>query len=400
MNSKILLITTFLLVFSLGLFAQQQTTDGGYIFGGNTNSYTHGSGDLLLYKLGADLKKQWRKNYGGEEPEAYAQVIQTSDGGYVVCGSSESYSNGKMDFLVYKLDASGQKQWRKNFGGYNEDDSCSIAQTSDGGFIVAGDTDSYGNGGMDFLVYRLDAGGQKLWRKTYGGIHDEGFGFISPTSDGGFVICGYSDSYSNGDDDFLVYKLSATGAKLWRKNYGGDMAEWAMSVRQTTDGGYVVAGWSNSYAAPPLGRMVPANPDFLVYKLDAAGQKQWRKNFGGSESDRCYDIRQIHDGGFVVTGDSESYNQGAGDLDFLVYRLDANGQKLWRRNYGGMDNDFGFRIFQTASLRFMLVGDGRSYNQTGSDSDLLLYNINTSGGMKWYKNFGGDMNETAFSHLY
>jgi hypothetical protein len=183
--------------------------DEGFIVAGWTNSYTYGANDFLVYKLDSNGNKQWEKNYGGINDDYGYSITQTSDGGYIVAGYSDTFTNGGSDFLVYKLDSNGTKQWR----------AYSICQTSDGGYIVAGcgiPDNTYG--GYDFLVYKLDSNGNKQWRKNYGGINDD-YGYsITQTSDGGYIIAGYSDSFTNGGYDFLVYKLDSNGNKQWRKN--------------------------------------------------------------------------------------------------------------------------------------------------------------------------------------
>ena len=186
---------------------------------------------------------------------------------------------GSVDFLVYKLDGAGNKQWRKNYGGVNGDYAFSIEQTADGGYIMAGDGSSYSNGNCDLLVYKVNAAGQKQWRKNYGGAYCEHMGTIQQTGDGGYILGGDSYSYTNGGTDLVVYKLNAAGQKQWRKNFGGVDYENIAHIQQTNDGGYMLFGDTRSYTHGP------DDYDFIFYKLNAAGQKQWRKNYGGVEDD-------------------------------------------------------------------------------------------------------------------
>jgi hypothetical protein len=188
--------------------------------------------------------------------------------------------------------------------------------------------------------------------------------------------------------DFLVYKLDTAGAKQWRKNFGGDQTDTAKAVVQTSDGGYVVAGYSSSYTSLPVARAKPAEPDFLVYRLNSAGQKLWRKNYGGSSSDRCFDVRQTSDGGFILFGYSYSYSNGLSD--FLAYKVNAAGQKLWRKNYGGSEYDYGYFAEQTADGGYIFFGEGDSYAQSEFDSDFLVYKVNAAGAKEWRKNYGGE----------
>ena len=401
MKHTLLLITTICLIFSLALTGQQRTSDGGYIIAGTTQTYVHGgsASDFLAYKLSAAGAKEWRKNYGGDEDDQYTLIIQTSDGGYAVCGVTYSYTNGGADFLVYKLSASGTKLWRKNFGGTGKDYPVSIAQTSDGGFVVSGASDSYAVGEKDLLVYRLNAAGQKLWRKNYGGINTEEQGFIATTADGGFTLCGSSESYTNGGADFVVYKLNAAGQKEWRKNYGGLDDDYARVVRQTPDGGYIVAGDSRSYGPGTYGgaaRTAFAQKNFLLYKLDASGAKQWRKYYGGEDADNCHDIRHTPDGGYIVLGVSRSYSYSGTDYDVLAYKVDAAGVKEWRKNYGGEGNDWAYKVVFPGDGGYGFFGFSDTYNQTGTDQDLLLYKVNSAGAKLWRKNYGGTSHEFTY----
>jgi hypothetical protein len=394
MKFKTLVITTFLLIFSVPLSGQQQTADGGFVIGGTTESYIHGTPydtDFLVYKVTAAGQKQWRKNYGGGEYDNFGQVIQTSDGGYAVCGRTQSYTHGSWDFLVYRLDAAGQKLWRKNYGGADDDRGRRIVQTADGGFAVSGTSHTYTNGDQDLLVYRLDASGNKLWRKNYGGIQHEGGGYINTTSDGGFILCGSTYTYTNGDSDCLIYRLNAAGQKLWRRNYGGVNSDYGTVARETADGGFILAGYSNTYSTMSALDLVPAQYDCILYRLDDTGHKQWRRTYGGLQGDYCWDIRQTADRGFVFLG--YTYCDTNGGADLLVARVDSSGHKMWRKNFGGAEYDHGYMMDATTDGGFILFGDGESYNQTGSDYDLLVYRLDPWGHKQWRKNYGGDEGE-------
>jgi len=385
MIKKAFIVSLAMATWAFAVLGQQQTADGGYVICGTSDSFTNGYDDALVYKLTATGAKEWRKNYGGEGYDNGSVIRQTADGGYILAGSSDSYSTGSKDFIVYRLDAAGNKLWRRTYGGDSIEKLESVVQTNDGGFVIAGHTFTYSNGDYDLLVYKLDAAGNKQWRKNYGGSEGEGGGYIEQTADGGYILGGWSRSYSSGESDFLVYKLTASGAKEWRKNYGGTGNDVAKSIYQTADGGYVIAGTTNSYVhaftlPPPAG-------DILVYKLSASGQKEWRKNFGGTANEHGFDARQTADGGYILCGDTLHYTNGSDDI--LVYRSDAAGNKLWRKNFGGVGWDNGYRIFQTADGGYLVFGDTQSYSQTGADADLLVYKVDADGSKAWRKNYGG-----------
>jgi len=391
MRKSLLLSILFCFVLFFHLSAVEQTSDGGYVVIGSTQSYTNGVTDFLVYKLDAAGTKEWRKNFGGENYDNGMFIQQTSDGGYICCGTTQSYVHGSTfycDMLVYKLDASGTKEWRKNFGGNECDHAYTIRQTTDGGYILSGETYSYVHGpyhaDSDFLVYKLDAAGTKLWRKNFGGDLNEYDSDIIQTSDGGYALLGSTYSYSNGDVDFLVYRLDAAGNKLWRKNFGGEQMDHGMVLQQTSDGGFILAGYGDSYTN--------GSTDFLVYRINAAGSKLWRKNFGGTSWDEALGIMQTSDGGYIVGGQTGSYGT---DGDFLAYRLDASGTKLWRKNFGGEEDDWGTYIVQTSDGGFFFFGDGDSYVHGGGKDygDFLAYKLNASGAKEWRKNYGGEESE-------
>jgi hypothetical protein len=330
-----------------------ETADGGYAVAGTSNSYSYPTLHFLLVKLVESGGVSWRRDYGGAIWQGCRSLRQTADDGYIIGGDTTSYGTypNDLNMLLYKLDAAGAKQWRKAFGGVGAQWFSTGIQTSDGGYLLVGDNSTYTHGGLDFLVYKLDADGQKQWRKNYGGVNDDGTWLAKEPigrqafqcSDGGYVFCGVTFSYTNGDDDFIVYKVDAAGKKQWRKNFGGAGTERAYAIEQTSDGGYIVAGRSSTY------NYTGTDYDFLVYKLDAAGNKQWRKNFGGQYNDYCMSAQQTADGGYILAGYGRSYYSGGlGDYDLLVYKLDAAGQKQWRRNYGGFFYETGGDIRETS----------------------------------------------------
>jgi hypothetical protein len=381
-----LLITSFVLFISILTVPVQ--SQSGYVVAGYGYSYSNGNNDLLVYRLDASGSKLWRKNYGGQYSEYGGFIQQTADGGFILAGESDTYTHGDRDLLVYKLDAAGKKEWRKNYGGQFVDNAASIMQTADGGYILGGHGRSYTNGGYDLLVYKLSATGAKQWRRNYGGWsfdhNTEQGGHIRQTADGGYILGGTSDLYANGETDLLVYKLDATGVQQWRKNYGGLQQETGGHIRQTADGGYILGGAGDSYSH--------GGWDLLVYKLDASGKKVWRKNYGGGGSEIGGDIRQTADGGYILGGFGNTYSHGQSDL--LVYKLDSAGTKVWRKNYGGLLTEKGGYIRQVSG-GYILGGYGDTY--THGLTDFLVYKLDTTGTKVWRKNYGGIYGETLNS---
>ena len=379
--------------------AVTQTADGGYVVAGFSDAYTNGGYDLLVYKVDAAGSKQWRMNYGGIRDEYSARgyyisrIIQTGDGGYLLGGTSQSFSHGEDDMILYKLNPDGSVAWYQYYGGTSNETLYSIAQTADGGYVICGRSNSYyhGSGGYfcaeppDMLVYKVDAAGNKQWRKNLGGDEEDQAWAVQQTSDGGYIVIGHKHTWTGGPPDCVdacVYKLDSAGNKQWRKTYGGDaFGDKAFSGQQTTDGGYVIAGFSKNYTHEG-----PGGKDFIVYKVDAAGAKQWRKNYGGTGSEEANWIVQTADGGYAVGGSTNSYTHGSDD--FLVYKLDASGAKQWRRNYGGSTQEIFYALQQTADGGYVFVGTTWSYMHTVGYADILLYKVDASGAKQWRKNYG------------
>jgi len=365
-----------------------QTTDGGYIVTGYAFSNNgdiignHGQSDFWAARLDANGNLLWQKALGGGKSESANSVKQTADGGYILAGNTKSTdgdvtgNHGGEDFWVVKLDAAGNLAWQKTLGGNNADIASSVAQTTDGGYIVAGYTSSNngdvsGNhGGSDYWVVKLDAVGNLAWQKTLGGTSSDQATSIEQTSDGGYVIAGNTKS-NNGDvsgnhgaSDFWVVKLDGAGNLSWQKTLGGSNPESAHAVEQTADGGYLVAGSSQSNNGDVSDNK--GGDDFWVVKLDGAGTLAWQKNFGGSADDAAQSIAVTSDNGFLIAGNSKSTDDDVtgnhGNDDFWTIRLDATGDLLWQKSLGGNKKDNAFSAQQTVDEGFILAGFSDSQN--------------------------------------
>jgi len=328
----------------------QLTNDGGYIIAGKTGDFY--SGDVYIIKLDKDGNKSWEKTYGGSGDDWARYIQQTTDGGYIVAGSTSSFGAGKSDVYVIKLDENGNKVWEKTYGGSDYDEAYSIQQTKDGGYIVAGYTRSFGAGESDIYIIKLDGNGNSVWERTYGGIKDDEAYSIQQTTDGGYIVAGYTESFGAGGADVYIIKLDANGDKVWEKTYGKSKDDGANSILQTTEGGYIVAGWTWSFGK---------EEDVYIIKLDANGNKVWEKTYGGSYDDEAYSIQQTKDRGYIVAG--ETYSFGAGGYDVYVIKLDVNGNKVWERTYGGSYWDFAYSIQQTTDGGYIVAGRTWSFGE-------------------------------------
>jgi hypothetical protein len=242
-------------------------------------------------------------------------LIQTSDGGYAIAGETHSFGAGSGDVYLVKLDAKGNLQWTKTIGGENDEWGNSLIQTSDGGYAIAGETHSFGAGSEDVYLVKLDANGNLQWTKTIGEPESEiGYSLIQ-TSDGGYAIAGATNSFGAGGKDVYVVKLDANGNLQWTRTIGGPEGEIGYSLIQTSDGGYAIAGATNSFGA--------GGKDVYVVKLDANGNLQWTRTIGGPKDDEGYSLIQTSDGGYAIAGYTDSF--GAGETDVYVVKLDKDG---------------------------------------------------------------------------
>lgn len=293
--------------------ALKQTADGGYIIAGRTQSFTAGGFDYWVVKLDSTGNIQWQKNYGGSNDDLAYGIQQTTDGGYIVAGASASYTAGGYDYWILKLDSTGAVSWQRRYGGFGTEWPYAIIQTSDGGYAVAGYESSYAPGGNDIWVLKLASDGSITWQRAYGGTSTELALGISQTTDGGYIVAGRTESYGAGGIDFYVLRLDSSGNLVWNKVLGGASTDWAFSTVQTPDGGFVVVGRTDSFGA--------GNSDYWIVKLDSTGSIEWQKTYGGSSLDYAYSVQMANDGSIIVGGVCGSF--GMGGYDVLFLKLDT-----------------------------------------------------------------------------
>jgi hypothetical protein len=367
---KILLAISFAKTYG-GLFddyayAIQQTIEGGYIVGGNTNSFGAGSKDILVLKLSSDGNVEWAKTFGKSGNDYISSIQQVIGGGYIVVGTTP-YSWRGNDFWLIKLSSEGNLEWAKVYGkpsgGVDEYAYC-IAQTNDIGYIVAGIKETETGEGFDILVVKLSYNGAIHWVRIYKGI-DWDFAYsIKQTNDNGYIIAGYTHSFGAGNGDMLVIKLSASASCEWTKTLGGESYDIARCIQETNDGGYIVAGRTHSFGA--------GNGDILVIKLSPDGNLEWAKTFGGEKADFALFIEQTNDGGYIVVGGTESFGEGSEDV--LIIKLSSNGSLEWAKTFGKNGIDKVFSI-QQINNDYILAG---TTNSTGIGyADFLI--IKTEG---------------------
>jgi PKD repeat protein len=344
----------------------QQTQDGGYIAAGYTKTFGVGHADLWVLKLNADGTIAWQKTYGGSSLDWAYSIQQTSEGSYVVAGETSSFGAGGSDVWVLKLDSVGNIIWQKTYGGSESDQADYIQETVDG-YIVVGGTHSYGAAeSANIWVLKLDFDGNVVWQKTYAGNNDFlGDNSIQKTIDGGYILMSsyFETSY---DGSFWVLKLDANGVVVWQKTYEYGDDHWASSIQQTTDGGYIVAGDIYYYG--------DSGWDFWVLRLDSDGDVVWENAYGGNSSDYAYVVRESSDGNYIVAGNTYSFGGGNGDL--LLIKLDSEGNIVWQNTYGGTDLEHEMSIQQTTDTGYIVAGSTKSYNAGYYDAWVLKLDIN------------------------
>jgi len=296
-------------------YSVQQTTDGGYIITGGVRTPSNGA-DVLLIKTNQSGDTLWTRTYGGASTDIGYSVQQTLDRGYIVAGLTTSYGAGIDDAYLIKTDSLGATLWTRTYGGPGYEGANFVRQSSDSGYIVTGWTDSFGAGATDVYLIKTNASGDSLWTMTYGGTSwDEGWS-VQQTSDGGYIIAGESYSFGGGvHDKVYLIKTNAAGDTLWTRFYGGTNQDAGYSVCQTTDGGYIIAGLTLSFGA--------GGGDVYLIKTNASGDTLWTRTYGGSGDDDGLSVRQTSDGGYIIAGYTNSF--GAGGEDVYLIKTDANG---------------------------------------------------------------------------
>ncbi|RJP23126.1 MAG: hypothetical protein C4520_06850 [Candidatus Abyssobacteria bacterium SURF_5] len=361
-------------------YSVEQTADGGYILAGFTNSLTGGGGyDILLMKTDAngEVAPGWPdggRRYGGSLDDFAYSVQQTADGGYVIAGETRySEENNVSNGLVIKTDSNGGLEWESQFGDISFRDyfRC-VSQTSDGGYILTGHTKTFGQGPSDGDVWlvKLDANGDRLWQTNLDYVGDDYGQSVQETTDGGYIIAGYRKPPGE-DYDGFVMKTNAGGQPEWASYpvFGGEGDDAIRCITQTADGKYVFVGRTLSFGA--------GSGDAWLVKLDTNGNKEWPSDrlFGGPENDGAWSVRQTTDGGFVLAGHTDSYGI-TGDRDVWLIKTDPAGTELWNKRFGGSSADEGLCVQETTDGAYIISGSTASFKTYGrSDSDAWLIKL-------------------------
>jgi len=318
---------------------------------------------------------EWNQTYGGTDFDEGYSVAQTSDGGYIITGFTGSFGAGQEDVWLIKTDENGIEEWNQTYGRADPDGGFCVKQTSpDGGYIIAGATDSFG-GGSEVWLIKTDENGIEEWNRTYGGAGaDWGFCVKQTSPDGGYIITGWTYSFGGGSEVWLV-KTNASGAEEWNQTYGRAGIDRGRCVVQTTDGGYIITGSTTSFGDGDEVWLIKTYPD---------GAEEWNRTYGGAGADYAYCVRQTSDGGYIITGDTGSFGDPDGDV--WLIKTDASGAEEWNQTYGGTDVDMGFFVVQTSDGGYIITGGTTSFGDI--EGDVWLIKTDASGNEKWNQTYG------------
>ena len=358
----------------------QQTTDGGYVIAGFILSFGAGANDVYLIKTDPNGDSQWQKTFGGSETDMGYSVQQTIDGGYLIAGSTNSFGTGAVDVFLIKTEPNGSSQWQKTFGGGSNDYGRSVRQTSDGGYVIAGWTWSFGAGNWDVYLIKTDPNGNSQWQKVFGGSGGDSGYSVQQTSDGGYIIAGTTNSFGAGSKDVYLIKTEPNGNSQWQKTFGGSGTEYGSSVQQTSDGGYIIAGNTDSFGA--------GDYDVYLLKTDPNGTMQWQKTFGGSKHDSSLSVQQTSDGGYIIVG--TTYSFGAGYADVYLIRTEPNGNSQWQKTFGESGGDSGYSVQQTSDGGYIIAGSTQSFG--AGYLDVYLIKLCSEGTLSGDLNCDGTVN--------
>ena len=360
----------------------------------------------------------WEKNFGGSAQDRAYAIIQTTDGGYALSGTTYSddgdvgNNNGGSDYWILKLDGSGNLQWEQNFGGTQYEFAASLIQTMDQGYLIVGRTNSneagiYGD--TNGWILKLDESGNVEWERHIGGSDYDYIQSAIQTTDGEYILGGYSGSSdgdvsnNNGDLDTWIIKLDINGNIIWERSYGGTGVDVGWTIVQATNGDLVIVGYSNS----KNGDVSENNGDFdsWVIRVDSTGDLIWEQNYGGSKLDYSESIVPAADGGFILAGSSSSSDGDVaannGNADLWIIKIDETGNLLWENNYGGSELDWICALAPMTDGNYALAGFSESIDgdltENNGGADLWILSIDEAGNLLWEESYGGSGDERALS---
>ncbi len=336
---------------------------------------------FLITLLNAKAQTTFQKAYGGTGTDIGNSIEITTDGGYIIGGYSTSFGNGSEDALLIKIDANGNQVWSKTYGGTSSDRCYNVKQTADNGYIFTGYTESSGQGSRDVSLVKTDNSGNILWSKTYGTNLCETAVGLAITNDG-YIVTGYqgASSCASGGDIYVV-RVDNAGNTLWANNYNSCSfnTDNSFNVIQTADGGFNITGWTYCGSG---------QHDPIVLKLTGNGTPAWQMQYGSSGDDYGCSIIQTPGGGYIVAGEYQSAM-----FDAYIFKTDSSGTLAWSKSYGGNGAELFYDIKTTSDNKYIAAGRTNSFGAGGDDA--FLVKTDTSGNLIWSKTYGGSANDDA-----
>ncbi|MEM3578030.1 MAG: NosD domain-containing protein [Candidatus Bathyarchaeia archaeon] len=380
-------------------YSLMQTNDEGYAILGWTESFGSGLSDIWLIKTDSNGNMQWHRTYGGANNDYSGThaLLQTSDGGYAIAGYTNSFGSGDFDFWLIKTDSEGNVQWNKTYGEIGDDEAFCLIATQDGGYAMAGVTTSFGAGLGDFWLIKTDSYGNMQWNMTYGGVGDECAYALTQTIDGGYALAGITNSFGAGNWDFWLLRTDANGNHLWNATFGGIDRDVVRALVQSGDGDYVLAGYTASFTS--------GDEDVWLVKTDSSGNMEWNRTYGELGNERACDVMQINGEGYVIAGWTNSFGFSK---DFWLIKTDLDGNMEWNQTYGGMVDDVAWGLTNTSDDGYAIAGWTTSFGcggdvllvKTGASGFKTYFHSETSlvaGGLGGLYCYNGSSFEKIFS---
>jgi hypothetical protein len=323
--------------------------------------------------INATAQTTFQKTFGGTIDDYGTAAQQTSDGGYAMVGHTNNFGTGSSDKLyLIRTNANGDTLWTKTYGGAGDLLAYTLQQTSNDGFILTGYTNASGAGNLDLLLIKTDESGNPTWTKTFGGPGLDVGHAVRQTTDGGFIVAGVTD-LGAGNGDLYLIRVNSSGDSIFTKTIGGTGIDRASSIQVTADGGFIIGGYTSSSGA--------GENDFYLIKTSSDGMVTWVKTLGGASADNGNDVQQTTDGGYIFVGNTMSF--GAGGSDVYLIKTDASGTPVWSKTYGGSGGEFGNSVQQTGDGGYVVAGYSSSF------PGVYLIRTDGNGNLNWSKNIGG-----------
>tara|TARA_B100000941_G_scaffold275183_1_gene236872 strand:+ start:1012 stop:3036 length:2025 start_codon:yes stop_codon:yes gene_type:complete len=336
------------------------TIDGGYIIAGNTSLLGNSYSNILAVKVNYKGDQEWIQNHTFSTADRVNSISELSDGSFVMVGSAISSSNGSQDILIFQTDQNGNIEWHQIFGSEQDEVGHSIQSLSNGSFIIVGDAFDANTGYSLITLMNVGSTGNEIWNKTYGGNGND-YGYtVVVTNDGGYAISGITRSQGDSNGDAWIIKTDINGNEEWNQTYGGEGTESSRSIKQTNDGGYIFTGQTNSFGSG-------YNDAYLV-KTDFEGNQEWMQTYGGIGTDHGRSVVQTSDDGYIISGYTDSF--GDSGFNFWLIKTDLLGNLDWQKSYGGTGDDRGFHALQAADGGYIITGYSNS--NTNSVPDIIL----------------------------